>query len=84
MCRAGPAIGLADQRNDDEHIAGRDYSREPAGLRVGQRPGFDELSKQRRNNRVSGDAKDWRRGSWQQLLPKVGPHEGTGQASCTI
>ena len=55
----GPAIGQADQRDDGEHIAGRDDPGEPAGLRVGQRPGLDELRQQRRNNRESGEAEDF-------------------------
>src|SRR6202043_808480 len=33
--------------------------REPTGLRVGQRPGLDELRQQRRNNRESGPAEDF-------------------------
>ena len=46
-----PAIGQADQRDDGEHITRRDDAREPTGLRVGQRPGLDELRQQRRDNR---------------------------------
>jgi hypothetical protein len=33
--------------------------REPAGLRVGQRPGFDKLRQQRWNNRESDEAEDF-------------------------
>ena len=56
---SGPAIGLADQRDDREHIASRDNPREPAGLRVGQRPGLDELRQESRNNRESGQAENF-------------------------
>ncbi len=53
------AIGQADQRDDREHIAGRDNPREPAGLRVGQRPGLDELRQESRDNRESGQAENF-------------------------
>jgi hypothetical protein len=56
---SGPAIGQADQRDDGEHIAGRDNPGEPSGLRVGQRPGLDELRQQRWNNRVPGQTEDF-------------------------
>src|SRR6516164_8952766 len=36
-----------------------DPARKPAGMRVGQRPRFDELRQQRRNNRESGQAEDF-------------------------
>ena len=55
----GPAIGQADQRDDGEHIARRDNSGEPTGLRVGQRPSLDELRQQRRNDRKSRQAEDF-------------------------
>ena len=55
---SGAAIGQADQRDDGKHVAGRDNSGEPAGLRVGQGPGVDELRQQRRNNGETGEAKD--------------------------
>ena len=54
-----PAIGQADQRDDGEHITRRDDTREPTGLRVGQRPGLDELRQQRRDNRESGQAENF-------------------------
>jgi hypothetical protein len=47
------------ERDDDEHIASGGDPREPTGLRVGQRPGLDELRQQRRNNRESGQAEDF-------------------------
>src|SRR5580692_1090566 len=56
---AGPPVGQADQRDDGEHIASGCDPREPAGLRVGQRPGLDELWQQRRNDRESGQAKNF-------------------------
>jgi len=56
---SGPAIGQAHQRDDREHIAGRDNPREPAGLRVGQQPGLDELRQESRNNRESGQAENF-------------------------
>ena len=55
----GPAIGEADERDNDEHIASRDDPGEPSGLRVGQRPDFDELRQQRRNDREAGQAQDF-------------------------
>src|SRR5580704_1814761 len=56
---AGPPVGQADQRDDGEHIASGRDPREPAGLRVGQRPGLDELWQQRRNDRESGQAENF-------------------------
>jgi hypothetical protein len=50
----GSPVGQANERDDDEHIASGGDPREPTGLRVGQRPGLDELRQQRRNNRESG------------------------------
>jgi len=44
----GLAIGQAHQRHDGQHIARGHDSGEPAGLRVGQRPGLDELREERR------------------------------------
>jgi hypothetical protein len=55
----GPAIGQPDQWDDGEHIAGRDNPGEPAGLRIGQRPGLNELRQQRRNDRESDEAEDF-------------------------
>ena len=34
----GPPVGQADQRDDGGHIASGGDPREPAGLRIGQRP----------------------------------------------
>jgi len=55
----GSPVGQANERDDDEHIASGGDPREPTGLRVGQRPGLDELRQQRRNNRESGQAEDF-------------------------
>jgi hypothetical protein len=55
----GLAIGQADERDDGEHIPGRHHSGEPAGLRVGQKPGPDELWQKRRDNRVSEHTEDF-------------------------
>ena len=53
-----------------ENCCGRDAVSpgEPTGLRVGQRPGFDQLRQQRRNDRVSDQAKDFPGIIWQQWL----------------
>jgi hypothetical protein len=44
----GLTIGQAHQRHDGQHIAGGHDAGQPASLRVGQRPGLDELREERR------------------------------------
>jgi hypothetical protein len=67
---SGPAIGQADQRDDREHLAGRDNLREPAGLCVGQR------------SRIR-PGRGFRRRIWQQQpLPKVQPSRIEPASDC--
>ena len=83
----GPPVGQADERDDGEHIASGGDPREPAGLRVCQRPGLDELRQESRNDRESGQAEDFggayggngrcRRCSCGGLSQSHGSHEKT-------
>ena len=62
----GPPVGQADERDDGEHIASGGDPREPAGLRVCQRPGLDELRAGEPERSRIRPGRGFRRRIWRQ------------------